>query len=129
MCPSGSTCLPANCYFSELALLKKIQLSMLVWYKVDLIIISLKINLFSPWYSWKIDELALNNNHSLTLKSCETCLVFMSVDNHKWGDPSFLFHFHWNTDVDIFIIFFNEFSLNILAKTVIFNDWLMLLQF
>jgi hypothetical protein len=24
------------------------------------------INLFSPWYSWKIAELALNNNHSLT---------------------------------------------------------------
>jgi len=28
--------------------------------------ISLKINLLSPWHSWKIDELALNNNHSLT---------------------------------------------------------------
>jgi len=26
----------------------KIQLSMLVWYKVDIIIISLKCNLFSP---------------------------------------------------------------------------------
>ena len=24
------------------------------------------VNLFSPWYSWKIAELALNNNHSLT---------------------------------------------------------------
>jgi hypothetical protein len=35
-------------------------------YKADLIIISLKINLFSPWYSWKIAELALNNNHLLT---------------------------------------------------------------
>ena len=44
----------------------KIQLGMLVLYKVDLIIISLKINLFSPWYSWKIVELTLNNNHSLT---------------------------------------------------------------
>jgi hypothetical protein len=44
----------------------KIQLSVLVSYKVDLIIISLKINLFSPWYSWKLAELALNNNHSLT---------------------------------------------------------------
>ena len=42
----------------------KIQLSVLVLYKVDLIIISLKINLFSLWYSWKILELALNNNHS-----------------------------------------------------------------
>jgi hypothetical protein len=33
---------------------------------MDLIIISLKINLFSLWYSWKIAELALNKNHSLT---------------------------------------------------------------
>ena len=26
----------------------------------------MKINVFLPWYSWKIAELALNNNHSLT---------------------------------------------------------------
>ena len=32
---------------------------------VDLIIITLNINLFSPWYSWKIAELVLNNNPSL----------------------------------------------------------------
>ena len=44
----------------------EIQLSMMVYYKADLIIISLKIKLFSPWYGWKITELALNNNHSLT---------------------------------------------------------------
>jgi hypothetical protein len=25
-----------------------------------------KINLFSPWYSWKLAELALTNNHTLT---------------------------------------------------------------
>ena len=43
-----------------------IQLIVLVLYKADLIIISLKINLFSPWYSWTIAEWALNNNHSLT---------------------------------------------------------------
>jgi hypothetical protein len=30
----------------------KIQLSVLVYNKADLIIISWKINLFSPWYSW-----------------------------------------------------------------------------
>jgi hypothetical protein len=43
----------------------KNHLSVLVYYKAaDLIIISLKINLFSPWYSWKIAELALNNDHS-----------------------------------------------------------------
>jgi hypothetical protein len=44
----------------------KIQISML--YKVNLIIVSMKINLISPWYTWKIAELALNNNHSLKLK-------------------------------------------------------------
>ena len=44
----------------------QIQLSVLVYYKADLIIISLKMNLFSPWYNWKIAELTLNNNHSLT---------------------------------------------------------------
>jgi hypothetical protein len=43
----------------------KIQLSVLVYYKADLVIISLKINWFPPLYSWKIAELALNNNHSL----------------------------------------------------------------
>jgi hypothetical protein len=127
MCPSGATCLPADCCFSELALWKsnsacwsctkrnsssshwkltcsrhdkekeqtgwlgirimcpkwsdmstrrllfqwaspiKSQLNVLVLYKAELIIISLKIHLFSPWYSWKIAELALNNNHPLTL--------------------------------------------------------------
>ena len=44
----------------------KIHLSVLVQYKMDLIIISLQINLFPLWYSWKIAELMLNNNHSLT---------------------------------------------------------------
>ena len=38
-----------GCCFSELKL--KIQVSVLVWYKVNTIIISLKINLFSRWYS------------------------------------------------------------------------------
>jgi hypothetical protein len=46
--------------------IKKNQLSVLVNNKADLIIISLQINLFSPWYIWKIAELALNNNRSLT---------------------------------------------------------------
>jgi hypothetical protein len=37
--------------------------------KTDLILISLKINLFSSWYNWKIAELTINNNHSLTHNS------------------------------------------------------------
>jgi hypothetical protein len=52
-------------FFSLWASTIQIQPSVLVWYKADLIIISLKINLFSPCYSWKIAELALNNNDSL----------------------------------------------------------------
>ena len=44
----------------------EIQLGVLVWYKVDIIIISLKINLLSWWYNWKIAELTLNNNRSRT---------------------------------------------------------------
>ena len=48
----------------------KIQLSILVKYKANLITISLKINLFSPWYSWKIAELTLSNNHSLNHSHC-----------------------------------------------------------
>ena len=43
-----------------------IQLSMLVQYKADLVIISLKINLLSQCISWKMAELALNKNHSFT---------------------------------------------------------------
>jgi type III secretory pathway component EscS len=57
----------------------KIQLGVLVYYNVDLIIISLKINLFSSWYSWKIAELALNNNHSLTPKRIGSNFFFEAV--------------------------------------------------
>jgi hypothetical protein len=45
----------------------KIQLSVLVYCKADLIIIiSVKSNLFSSWYSWKIAELGLHYR-SLTI--------------------------------------------------------------
>jgi hypothetical protein len=48
----------------------KKQLSMLFLYKVNLIIISLQINLFSPWYRWKIAEVALKTiTHSFSLLS------------------------------------------------------------
>jgi hypothetical protein len=36
MCPSGVTCLPTDCCFSEQAL--KIQVNMLILYKTDIII-------------------------------------------------------------------------------------------
>ena len=59
----------------------KIQLSMLVYYIADLIIILLKINLLSSWYSWKIAEMALCNNHSLTLYMIVMALS-LCIDAH-----------------------------------------------
>ena len=44
------------------------KLRVFVLYKADLIIIiPSTINLFMPWYSYKIAELALNNNYSLSV--------------------------------------------------------------
>ena len=47
---------------------------MLVEYKAGLNIISLEINMFSPWYSWKIAELALSNNHTLYIYIVCVCV-------------------------------------------------------
>ena len=58
----------------------KFRLSVLVYYKADLIFISLKMNLFTPRYCWKIAELALKNNHSLT---------------HFYTDLQFFFNISW----------------------------------
>jgi hypothetical protein len=80
MCPTEAICLPADLF--QWASTIKIQLSVLVYYKVDLIIISLKINLFSPWYIvyiWKIVELALNNNQSIQFQ----CSVLQN--DHPYG--------------------------------------------
>jgi hypothetical protein len=47
----------------------KIQLSVFVHYKTNIILISIissKCNSFSSWYSWSIANLALNTNHSLS---------------------------------------------------------------
>ena len=72
MCPSGVTCLPADCFFQWASTLK-IQISVFVLCKANLIInSSLKINLFSPWYSCNITEVALSNNHSLTQDLLQT---------------------------------------------------------
>jgi len=73
-CQSGATCLFTGLLLKWASTIK-IQLSMLVYFKADLIIISLKIKLFSPWYSWKIAVLALNNNHSLTHSFHQPCCL------------------------------------------------------
>ena len=64
----------------------KIQLGVLVWNKADIIIISLKMNLFSPWYSWKIAELALSNNrssHSTDQSSMSLLDLWVSKSSQK----------------------------------------------
>jgi hypothetical protein len=67
MCLSGATCLPADCCSSKLAY-KNPAKHVGVVYKANIIIIivSSKCNLFSPWYGWKIADLALSNNYPLT---------------------------------------------------------------
>jgi hypothetical protein len=82
----------------------KIRLSVLSLYKADLIIFSLKINLLSPWHSCKIAELALNNNHSLTIevyapsqKCAQSCVCVTGIDFAFFYNFSiiFLFVFIW----------------------------------
>ena len=60
----------------------KIQLCVLVQYKADLSIISLKINLFSPWYtcSWKIAELELN----YIFQYCIETIIIYFPDNSAY---------------------------------------------
>jgi hypothetical protein len=41
----------------------------------------LKINLFSPWYSWKIVDLALSNNHSLINKTTSRYYNMFKISN------------------------------------------------
>jgi hypothetical protein len=77
MAELGDICIRRLYMLFQWASTIKIQLSVLVWYNADLIIISLKINLFLPWYSWKIAELALNNNHLLYYTWDKLCQVLV----------------------------------------------------
>ena len=57
--------------------LYKIQLSMLVQYKADIYIISLKSNLFSSWYGWKIAaELVLCGTDLKAILTVSTYTIF-----------------------------------------------------
>ena len=53
---------------------RKLKKSVMIQYKVDIIIFSLKCSLFSSWYGWKIALLALNNNH-LLIQSLQRCII------------------------------------------------------
>jgi hypothetical protein len=54
----------------------------------------LEINLFSPWYSWKIAELMLNNNHSLIYIHFLSYYIYLSAaGSHKSLDKVWLSDF------------------------------------
>ena len=71
---------------------------------MDLIIISLKFKLFSPWHSWKFADLALNNNHSLTRSislvamtlQCETLDFTFCHDITMWNIRFHFLPWHYN---------------------------------
>ena len=73
-----------------------LQLIMLGWYKASIFIISLKYNMFSPWYNykgtWKFAHLASNNDHS---HSCDhlDCQNKTRSDKYltliRWMTPKF----------------------------------------
>jgi hypothetical protein len=49
------------------------------------LLLLLKCNLFSPWYSWHIAHLALNKNHSLTYSKSHEILEYSSCPNKlRW---------------------------------------------
>jgi hypothetical protein len=79
MCPSGATSLYAHCCFSELAL--SFQLSMLVWYKADLIIILFKISCFrhdiaGKLLSWRYTTITHSLFQSFSLESLPYLWIF-----------------------------------------------------
>ena len=48
----------------------------------------IECNLFSPWYSWKIAHLALNNNHSLKLHNTVNTNSYQGNDPHSTSNSS-----------------------------------------
>jgi hypothetical protein len=69
----------------------KIQLSVLVYYKVD--IISWKCKLFSPWSCWIIAYVALNNNHSVA--QAVTLVTLILCKSSKNRHTNFLSFTHY----------------------------------
>ena len=70
------TCLPADRLLQWASTINKKSACWSRTKPTIIIIISLRFNLFSPWYNWKMTRLVLNNNHSLTsftLKSFVIC--------------------------------------------------------
>ena len=80
MCPNGTTCLPADCLFSEPALCKFYSGC---WSRTKWTLSHQKFILFSPWHSWTFAHLELNNKISLIpkwhfpLSNCCSCYFFI----------------------------------------------------
>ena len=52
----------------------------------------IECNLFSPWYSWKIAHLALNNNHSLTIWRNDTKYEIQYISYMLMGQIVFVWY-------------------------------------
>jgi hypothetical protein len=100
-------------------------------------IISSKHNFFSPWYSWKIAELALNNNHSLQtmcLSNCSMLTLALSVNNYtnsmkyfylqEWVSDCCLMSFIvFNSDIWLLVICFISLFIFITGAVVVVIVW------
>ena len=73
--------------FSELAL-STFNWTCWSWTKQDILINSLKFNLFSPWYRWKISHLALNSNHSLISIAIDNLMAMVMTFNTTFNNIS-----------------------------------------
>jgi hypothetical protein len=93
---------------------KKIQISVL-----DFIIFSLKINLFLPWYSWKIAEFALETS-TLTIMPP---MHFFSIKN-KLCKRLFLFYNFTNLQIKLqtIVIFYNLYRFSVMIVTFILKS-------
>ena len=79
---SEATCVPTDCCCSKRAPLRSVtkhvglvQADTIII--IIIIIISLKCNMLSSWFSWNIDHVALNYNHSLTARYNYLVKVFV----------------------------------------------------
>ena len=116
MCPSGATCLPADCCFSELELYKS---NSACWCST--------IKLFSPRYCWTIAELALNNNHSFTHNFSEKNCILISSNLKLWHSIAtwsiiwpweFLMKVNPETCVRYLCFYFNRYLMKQVAKVM-----------
>lgn len=79
LCPSQTVC-PIDCFWVSYQYTNHQPVGLA---KTDIIFISLKTNLFTPWNSWQIAHLAINSIHSL--HSIKTRSIYqLMCQNEFW---------------------------------------------